>query len=152
MTFYDHYTDKAALLDDLVSDCFVALMARRRVAFDGSCDGALLETALAVCDYLTAVPRTKSTESEPVQSHLEAAIVAVVRRLLLESMDLKGPLHDGPSAELIASTTNWASYGAALEWLRNERHISSADAAKVINDLVEAVLARAPWLHAHVAQ
>lgn len=124
---------------------------RRRVAFDGCCDGALLETALAVCDYLAAVPRTKRTEDEPVQSHLETAIVAVVRRLLLQSMSRETPSGIRPTAELIASTTSWAIYGAALEWLRTEKRISSVHAAQMINDLVEPVLARSPWIHAHVA-
>ena len=147
-TFYDHYPDKGALLDDLVSERFDELMARRGVAFDGSCEGALGATALAVCDYLAGARRTERTPDEP-QSHLEAAIVAVVRRSLLRGMRREAPCDRSPTAELIAATASWAIYGAALEWLRGGKRPLSCEAARMIAELVEPVLTRAPWLHAH---
>jgi hypothetical protein len=48
---------------------------------------------------------------------MEAAVIAVVRNMLLEGMR-KHPREDGVSPEMMASTIAWAIYGAAKEWVR----------------------------------
>src|SRR5437899_12498194 len=51
-TFYDHFTDKFALLECMVGSRFHELLAARGVQFDGNCDSALKAIVMAVCDYL----------------------------------------------------------------------------------------------------
>ena len=51
-TFYDHYSDKSALLKSLVDRRFHELLAERCVTFDGTCSSALRGLVLGVCDYL----------------------------------------------------------------------------------------------------
>ena len=51
-TFYDHYTDKFALLDAMVGGGFHKLLHEREVRFDGSCPSAASAVILAACDYL----------------------------------------------------------------------------------------------------
>ena len=51
-TFYDHYTDKFALLECMVGSDFHELLAEREVQFDAGCSSALKSIVLAVCDYL----------------------------------------------------------------------------------------------------
>src|SRR5215468_4921095 len=73
-TFYDHYTDKFALLECLVARRFYELLANRNVRFDGTCGSALQALVLAVCDFLAAVP--DNTEQQPVRQfepHMESA-------------------------------------------------------------------------------
>src|ERR1700685_2729693 len=50
-TFYLHYADKNALLQDMTAARFRDLIARRGLSFT-DCDGALRAIALGVCDYL----------------------------------------------------------------------------------------------------
>src|ERR1700751_1646367 len=84
-TFYDHYTDKFALLECLVARRFYELLTKRNVRFDGTCGSALRALVLAVCDFLAAAP--DNMEKQPVrrfEPRMESAMIAVVRRTILE--------------------------------------------------------------------
>jgi AcrR family transcriptional regulator len=108
-TFYDHYTDKSALLVAMVGCRFHQLLADRQVQFDGTCASALKALVLAVTEYVT-----RQREIEP---HMESAIIAVIRHILLEGLT-KHPPKDGVSVELAAAAASWAIYGAVKEWAR----------------------------------
>ena len=60
-TFYDHYTDKYALLEAMVAGGFHALLHERNVSYDGTCPSAVRALILATCDYLTHT-QTMTTE------------------------------------------------------------------------------------------
>src|ERR1700691_2916180 len=55
-TFYLHYPDKNALLQDMTGVRFRDLIERRGITFT-DCNGALRAIALGVCDYLAETPR-----------------------------------------------------------------------------------------------
>src|SRR6202035_910089 len=59
-TFYDHYTDKYALLDAMVGGGFHMLLHERNVQYDGSCPSAASAIILATCDYLTQSHTSKA--------------------------------------------------------------------------------------------
>src|SRR5271154_4977444 len=81
-TFYDHYTDKFALLECMVARQFLGLLTQRGVAFDGTCPSAMRGIVLGVCDYLTVAPgKERQGQMEP---HMESAVVAVVRHMILD--------------------------------------------------------------------
>jgi AcrR family transcriptional regulator len=113
-TFYDHYTDKFALLECMVGTRFGELLEARGIRFDSGCSGALRGIITGVCDYLATAPGTECTRQLP---HMEAAVIAVVRNMLMVGMQ-KHPREDGVSPEMMASTIAWAIYGAAKEWVR----------------------------------
>jgi AcrR family transcriptional regulator len=114
-TFYAHYRDKYALLECVAGMQFEELLQNRGVRFDGTCPSAIRAIVLGVYDYL-------STESSRVGNvdaldlHLQAAVVAVVRRMLLEGLgqmrDWKSPV----SREMAATSTAWALYSAVRDW------------------------------------
>src|SRR5260370_1240432 len=52
-TFYDHYTDKYALLESTIASRFHEFLAESGVNFNGSCNSALKGIVLAVCHYLS---------------------------------------------------------------------------------------------------
>ena len=54
-TFYDHYSDKIALLECLVSTRFQELLVQRKVVFDSGCTQAIMGIALAMCDCLAGL-------------------------------------------------------------------------------------------------
>src|ERR1700730_13631592 len=52
-TFYAHYPDKFALLEESIRVSVLQLLQKRNVKFDGTCPSAFRAIILAVCDYLT---------------------------------------------------------------------------------------------------
>ena len=85
-TFYDHYTDKYALLDAMVAGGFHKLLDDRKVTYDGSCASAAGPVVLAACDYLGECHSSKEacrrqTAFEPL---IDAAIISAIRRVLLD--------------------------------------------------------------------
>jgi AcrR family transcriptional regulator len=139
-TFYDHYTDKFALLECMVGTRFGELLAARGVRFDSGCSGALRGIVMGVCDYLATAPGAECTRQLP---HMEAAVIAVVRHMLLEGMR-KHPREDGVSPEMLASSLAWAVYGAAKEWVRTQPRPAVEDAVDRITRLVGPMMGVVP--------
>lgn len=139
-TFYDHYTDKFALLECMVGTRFGELLAARGVRFDGPCSSALQGIVAGVCDYLRTAPGAECTRSLP---HMEAAVIAVVRGMLLEGMR-KHPAADGIPPEMKAGTMAWAIYGAAKEWVRTAGRCSLDEAVENITRLVAPMMGHTP--------
>jgi AcrR family transcriptional regulator len=141
-TFYDHYTDKFALLECMVGTRFVELLAARGVRFDGGCSSALRGMVQGVCDYLAAAPGMECERQLQMEPHMEAAVIAVVRGMLLHGLE-KHPPAEGVSAEMLAATLSWAIYGAAKEWLRTLGRCSSEDVVEQVMALVQPVFGAA---------
>ena len=135
-TFYDHYTDKFALLECMVGTRFEELLAARGIRFDSGCSQALKGIVTGVCDYVATAPGAECTRQLP---HMEAAVIAVVRNMLLFGFR-KHPSPDGISPEMLASTLSWAIYGAAKEWVRTPGRPPMEQAAEGILRLVGPVM------------
>ena len=138
-TFYDHYNDKFALLECMVGTQFYDLLAKRKVQFDGGCAAALNALVLAVCDYLSRMVGGGSRCQRHPEPHTESAIIAVVRRILLEGLMAHPPKNDTPP-EMIAAAMSWAIYGAAKEWVQRPNRCSSEETAATVVRLVSPML------------
>jgi AcrR family transcriptional regulator len=133
-TFYDHYPDKSALLECMVGSRFHELLAQRGVTFNG-CTGALKAIALGVCDYLASMPGACGGRQRQLESHMESAVIAVVRQMVLQG--LRQHAAGGEvSPELLASTVSWAIYGAAKEWVQTPERCSTEQIVATIEKLV----------------
>jgi AcrR family transcriptional regulator len=115
-TFYDHYTDKFALLEALVAGGFHELLYARQVRYDTGCPAALGAIVLAACDYLTQVHAggacDRQTAFEPM---MDAAIVAAIRRLLMEGLQRAEHATALP-LEMVAASVSWAICGGVKQW------------------------------------
>jgi AcrR family transcriptional regulator len=116
-TFYDHYTDKFALLEAMVAGGFHRLLDERKVRYDGTCPSAAGAVILATCDYLA---QNRANEAEcrrqsAFEPLVDAAIIAAIRRVLAAGMPGE-PAAAGP-AGMAATTAAWAICGAAKQWL-----------------------------------
>jgi AcrR family transcriptional regulator len=131
-TFYDHYTDKFELLECMVGTRFGELLAARGVRFDGGCSSALRAIVQGVCDYLVTAPGAECMRQLP---HMEAAVIAVVRNMLLKGLKQHPPA-EGVSAEMLAATLSWAIYGAAKEWVRTPERCSADEVVEQVMGLV----------------
>jgi AcrR family transcriptional regulator len=139
-TFYDHYPDKFALLECMVASRFHELLDERRVQFDGSCSSALNAIVLGVCDYLARTPGMNSERDRQMEPHLESAVIAVVRRMILNGLK-QHPSESPVSPEMIATTVSWAIYGAAQEWVRTPNRPRSEEIVETVMSLVSPILA-----------
>lgn len=139
-TFYDHYTDKFALLDAMVAGGFHKLLAERNVTFDGTCPSAASAIILATCDYLTTshahADCNRNSAFEPL---MEAGIVAAIRRVLLRGFENK-PVLEGLTPEIVATAAAWAIYGAVKQWFYTPHHKPSSEIVHPILQLVFPIL------------
>jgi AcrR family transcriptional regulator len=138
-TFYDHYTDKFVLLECMIATRFDELLANRGVKFDGSCSSALAGMVLGVCDYLAEASGTGCPRQRRMEPHMESAVVAVVRRMILDGLR-EHPA--GVSPEMIAATLSWAIYGAAKEWVQTPNRCSSEEIVGTVITLISPLLPR----------
>jgi len=136
-TFYDHYRDRFSLLQCMVGERFCELVADREVHFDLSCGAKLVSVVLAVCDYLAGL--TGPEGKRDIEPHMESAIIAVVRRILLEGLALH-PVDRGVAPEMIAAAASWALYGAAKEWAQSPGRCPSERVAESVARLISPVL------------
>ena len=138
-TFYDHYPDKFALLECMVASRFNELLSERGVIFDGTCSSALSAIACGVCDFLAKTPGMSCERQRQMEPHLESAMIAVVRGMILDGLKQHAPAGD-VSPEMRATVAAWAIYGGAKEWVRTPDRGSSQSAAQTILSLVSPVL------------
>lgn len=139
VTFYDHFPDKFALLECVVGSRFNELVAERGVKFDGTCSSALTGIVLAVCDYLAGTPGLKNDRRGLTEPHFESAVIAVVRRMILDGLK-QHPANRPMPPEMVATALSWAIYGAAQEWLRTPNRPSSDEIAGPLVTLVSPLL------------
>src|ERR1700758_1080541 len=87
-TFYDHYTDKYALLEAMVAGGFHVLLDERNISYDGTCPSAVRALILATCDYLTHthVGGPACQRESAFEPLIEAAVTATIRRVLMAGM------------------------------------------------------------------
>jgi AcrR family transcriptional regulator len=141
VTFYGHYPDKEALLKSLVESQFQQVLEERNIQFDGG-DTALRQLTLAVCYYLAGTPRSQGSDIRQASGPIEAAIVAVIRALIVRRFT-KLPPKPGVPVELLASTMAWAVYGGALEWAERPEGKTVEQAGTAIETLIRPMLSAA---------
>src|SRR5437879_9280030 len=139
-TFYDHYTDKFALLEALVAGGFHMLLKEREVRY-GNCPSAAGAIILATCDYLTQTHSNspdcqRQSAFEPL---VEAAITTTIRRVLMEGLKETSPT-SGIPPEMIATTASWAIYGAVKEWFKTPGRSSAEEVVPLVLQLVLPIL------------
>jgi AcrR family transcriptional regulator len=139
-TFYDHYTDKFALLECMVATRFGELLEARGVVFGGGCSSALKGIVLGVCDYLAGMPGLACERQLQLEPHMEAAVIAVVRGMLLQGMKDHPPT-TGVSVEMLVATLSWGIYGAAKEWVKTPGRCPSEVVVEQVMGLVGPVFA-----------
>ncbi|WP_263357790.1 TetR/AcrR family transcriptional regulator [Acidicapsa ligni] len=144
-TFYDHYTDKFALLDAMVAGGFHLLLHERNVIYDGTCPTAASAIILAACDYLAQTHHggacSRQSAFEPL---MDAAITTAIRRVLSVGVKKQADLSaDNPaslSPEMVAAAASWAIYGAAKEWFYTPGHSTPEETVPQILQLVLPIL------------
>jgi AcrR family transcriptional regulator len=148
-TFYAHYSDKFALLEETIRLSFLELLRRREVRFDGTCSSAFQAIILAVCDYLHEVQQSLSSKQHQFEPFVEATVIDQVRLVLLEGLRQRAaerqvsPAIFSPDLippEIIAATASWAIYGAAQQWVHMPDRVPAEQFVAVAVHLVHPIL------------
>jgi AcrR family transcriptional regulator len=136
-TFYDHYTDKFALLDATVAGSFHMLLHERNVHFDGICPSEAGAIILAACDYLTQTHTGSAcTRQNPFEPLIDAAMTTAIRRVLEKGMTSA----NGNPAISPAMAASWSIYGAVKQWFHTPDHPPAEEIVPSILQLVLPIL------------
>ncbi len=139
-TFYDHYTDKFALLDAMVGGGFHALLHERNVLYDGTCPSAASAVILAACDYLTLTHSGSDCQRQSAFEPLaDAAITTAIRRVLMQGIRAHG-INPALTPEMISSAASWAIYGAVKQWFSTPARPTAEEIVPSILRLVMPIL------------
>jgi AcrR family transcriptional regulator len=138
-TFYAHYPDKFALLEELIRLTFLQLLDKRNVSFDGSCATAFHPIILAVCDYLAELQKSLSSRQHQFEPFVERTVIDQIRVILMDGFK-KHPTERNIPPELIAATASWAIYGAAKQWVNTPERIPAEDFVATAVNLVQPIL------------
>ena len=138
-TFYAHYPDKFALLEELIRVSFLQLLAQRNVRFDGTCSSAFKAIILALCDYLREVQKSHSSDRLQFEPFVEATVIDQIRLMLLEGFRLH-PQERRIPQEMIAAAASWTIYGAVKQWVNTPDRAPAEDFVSVAIELVQPVL------------
>ena len=138
-TFYAHYPDKFALLEELTRVSFLQLLECRKIRFDGSCATAFHPIVLAVCDYLAELQKSRASKQRQFEAFVEGTVIDQIRVILMDGYK-KHPAERSVNPELIAATASWAIYGAAKQWANNPDRPPSEDFVATAVNLVRPIL------------
>ena len=139
-TFYAHYPDKFALLEELTRVSFLQLLECRKIRFDGSCATAFHPIVLAVCDYLAELQKSRASKQRQFEAFVEGTVIDQIRVILMDGYK-KHPSEHSINPELIAATASWAIYGAAKQWVNNPDRAPSEEFVATAVNLVRPILA-----------
>ncbi|MBV8214826.1 MAG: TetR family transcriptional regulator [Verrucomicrobia bacterium] len=115
-TFYDHFPDKFALLEDIISDSFQAMLDARMAGSIGTCPESVKQLICAVCDFFADLASRCQKHQRQFGPVAESKIKSLLRDFLLIGLHQTIPGASNTELELRAIMASWAICGAALEW------------------------------------
>jgi AcrR family transcriptional regulator len=121
-TFYDHYTDKFALMEAMIAGGFHEMLYERQLRYQTGCPAALEAIIQATCDYLIQLHSRGECDRQTAFAPLmDAAIAKAIQRLLIEGFEReKQPSAISP--ELIAASASAAICAGVKQWFSAPDH------------------------------
>ena len=134
-TFYAHYEDKYALLDDCIHESFVQFLTSK-LPRDMTLRKSTLRLFIqATFDFLVQMhpPDCKQTERQfaplieaAVQQELSTVLLDFLKRLPLRTTPQRVPL------ETVATVISWAICGSAIQWSESDRMLPAGEMARQV--------------------
>src|SRR5271155_1955277 len=85
-TFYDHFTDKFALLEAMIGARFSTLIEVRMAGSEGTCEASLRQLILAACDFLAEVASGCQKNQRQFEPIVESRVKAILCEFLVEGL------------------------------------------------------------------
>jgi AcrR family transcriptional regulator len=139
-TFYDHYPDKSALVEDMVRDRFDELLAKRQLSFDASSNAGLRAIVATVCDFL--LPITVGCGDYESRRNLELLIQTTVIdriRSIFSSGLKEHQVEPEAKVAFFANVISWLIYGAVANWVRDDKRPPQDEHIEAVCVLVETI-------------
>jgi AcrR family transcriptional regulator len=115
-TFYDHFPDKFALLEDTIAENFQAMLDLRMAGSIGRCPESVKQLICTVCDFFADLASRCQKHQRQFAPVAESKIKSLLRDFLLVGLRQSVPEVSKGELELRATMASWAICGAALEW------------------------------------
>jgi AcrR family transcriptional regulator len=115
-TFYDHFPDKFALLEDIIAENFQSVLELRMAGSIGTCPESVKQLICAVCDFFAELGSRCQKHQRQFTPVAESKIKSLLRDFLLDGLRITSPGAAAVDLELRATMASWAICGAALEW------------------------------------
>jgi AcrR family transcriptional regulator len=146
-TFYDHYTDKFALLEALIGGGFHQLLHERNVEFSPDSPEVASAIILAACDYQVLMHQGSGgcKGDSPFEPLIDAAITNAMRRVLVRDIENLGVVSSF-HRELLASAASAAIHAAAKQWFRTPNRPTVEEVVPQIAALILPIFERAAVL------
>src|SRR5262245_29567210 len=133
-TFYAHFEDKYALMDQMIRNAFREALGRRVAAEAPFTLGNLHLLVVAVCEVLGefyghCAPAGRNL-APPIEAKVQQELYASLLAWLAQAPLVEGS--QGVRRETVASVMSWAIFGSGLEWSRGERALSADQWARQI--------------------
>jgi AcrR family transcriptional regulator len=135
-TFYDHYTDKFALMEAMVAGGFHELLFERQLRYETGCPAALGAIIQATCDFLSRAHAGGACDRQTAfQPLMDAAIVKAIQRLLMDGLQ-RGQHPGSSSPELVAATVSAAICGGVKQWVSMSERSPVKDVVAQLQELI----------------
>jgi AcrR family transcriptional regulator len=135
-TFYDHYTDKFALMEAMVAGGFHELLFERQLRYESGCPAALGAIIQATCDFLAQAHSGGACDRQTAfQPLMDAAIAKAIKRLLMDGLQRAQP-PVSYSPELIAAAVSAAIGGGVKQWLLMPERLPVENVVAQLQELI----------------
>ncbi len=132
-TFYAHYPDKYALLEENIAQAFRAELDKRTLSachYSQENLRALIET---VCEFVAYSHKHCKAAEQQFDSLVEGQVRLQIQTLLELWL---AKINPGAQEKFRATAATWAIYGLALEWSRQKNRQPARDFAEQVLGLV----------------
>ena len=136
-TFYGHFTDKFALLEEMIDEQFRTKAFARWEKSDGTCLDGVRQLILSVCDFLSEHGSECQKAQRQFDPLVETRIKNVVRELLTHALRKHGATEE--ETGLLSTMASWTICGVAFDWNR-ERRVPAESLAESVLPFVRPML------------
>ena len=121
-TFYDHFADKYVLAEYTLRMMFRQALDRKLPADFAFTPDNLGLLILATCEFMSELySHCLPSQRTEFPANLQMQITALVHEILTDWFRGAHPANRQDAADLAASVTSWAIFGAALHWSQSDR-------------------------------
>ena len=134
-TFYDHFRDKFALLEELIGARFENAIEARSDGEAPTCKKRLRMLVLGTCDFfgeLSSGCQSQKSQFEPIA---ESCVRTIICEWILRGLEEQG----AKNPQLKATMVSWAITGAAIQGVRDEK-MSAEELADAVLPTIQTAL------------
>lgn len=138
-TFYDHFPDKYALMEDFCHELFRDVLERHHLDTSTYDEENLRLLLVSTCKFLAQFHVGCALTNNGLLSKFELQITEQLNEVIrtwLMAQSSDDSASERRTHELRATVTSWAIYGAALHWEQHHRQLSLDDHVQQVMPLI----------------